>query len=352
MGDTLVANLIARTNVRHVWSTSRSPQDGSRKHTHFSCDLNQVSTDEFVSHMQRIDAERKSCCIPLTVYFIFGNTGANTEATSDGLNVNRANIDSTRSFLDAATRQKWLKDQRVRFVVLSTFLCSPARSNYNDTLPGVRPDPEFYGGCESAGYKASVKALKASTGLLEYSCSKFASAVLFAEALVDDNRIRNKLNGQLKFIYRFCERLYESKDNSYLGLNDWILDHLADQMRELQWYVDRFFEDTAGDAAIVRRPELIARLELVKIPFALTSMTATRTARTRVNLGVKSLEDVWQRTRSRMGWAISPAAAAAWLEGAAARMDEKFTPCGQKHDTDLGGSNCSTDTPSSITEFQ
>jgi len=38
--------------------------------------------------------------------------------------------------------------------------------------------------------------------------------------------------------------------------------------------------------------------------------------------GIKCLQDSWFRTKCRLGWAISPATGAAWMQAAAPRMGE------------------------------
>ena len=42
------------------------------------------------------------------------------------------------------------------------------------------------------------------------------------------------------------EKLRACPDKSFANFNDWVLNNLSDDIRELERYVDAFFEDTAG----------------------------------------------------------------------------------------------------------
>jgi len=156
IGDTLVQQLLQRPQIGDVWSTSRSTQDNTGNHRHFSVDLNSITREEFGKHMQQIDEERRGKTTPLTVFFIFGNTGGNCELNpKTGRTLNSANIDTPVKFLDAAKQQGWLTNENVRFVVVSSFHCSPERSKYNDRLQRL-PSVDEYGPEDSEAYKAAL----------------------------------------------------------------------------------------------------------------------------------------------------------------------------------------------------
>merc|ERR1719343_1393845 len=110
-------------------------------------------------------------------------------------------------------------------------------------------------------------------------------------------------------------------------MNEWVLIECGEEIQRIQQYCDHFFEDSAGNDAIVRRSDLMSRMAVVKIPFALTTMIATRAARVSVLTNVLSMNDTWIRTKMRLGWAISPQTGAAWLEHAAMRMQSRVR-CG------------------------
>jgi hypothetical protein len=323
IGDTLVRRQVQETNVRHVWSTSRSEQSASERHSHFSSDLNTIGSAEFASQMQEIQRSRQDagCRCALVVYFMFGNTGGNCETDPvSGKSLNHANIESTRSFLAAAQSQGWLDDVNVRFVVVSSFHCSPAYTGYNDRLP-VRPSVDAYGSEDSASYKQALMSAQASAGLLEYTSSKFASIALFAAALTKDVALQHKLHSYVAWVHNLHCKIEKAPTRAYAPFNEWVLDTVSDDINQLGTYVDGFYEDTAGSSAHVCHPDLMSRLQVVKIPFSLTTMIARRAPRVSLTTGVKSLHDSWIRTKGRLGWAITPSTAAAWLEAAAARMD-------------------------------
>merc|ERR1719343_147924 len=106
-------------------------------------------------------------------------------------------------------------------------------------------------------------------------------------------------------------------------MNEWVLIECGEEIQRIQQYCDHFFEDSAGNDATVRRSDLLSRMAVVKIPFALTTMIATRAARVSVLTNVLSMNDTWNRTKQRLGWAISPMTSAAWLELAATRMPSR-----------------------------
>jgi hypothetical protein len=323
MGDSLVERLVERENVRQVWSTSRTQQSKLPRHTHFQSDLNDVESSDLMCQMQNIQQFRSKngTKCPLVVYYVFGNTGGNCELNPQtGKTLNQANIDATRHFLQAADVLGWLADVDVRFVVVSSFHCSPDRTGYNDRLQ-VKPTTQIYGSEDSESYKKAMVGAQASAGLLEYTSSKFASAALFAAALTKDTALREKLEGQIAWVYDLHQKIDKTPTKAYAQFNEWVLDTLSDEIGHLCDYVDDFYEDTAGSDATLCRPELMSRMQVVKIPFSLTSMIARRAPRVSLKTGVKCLKDTWVRTKGRVGWAISPAAGAAWMETAAARMD-------------------------------
>lgn len=323
MGDTLVMRLTSREYVSHVWTTSRSKQDDTAKYAHFSCDLNRATSDDFQRQMESINERRRGVSRPLVIYFIFANTGTNCERDlATNISLNGANIDTTRAFIDAAREVGWLSDPNIRIISVSSFHCSPERATYEDKLP-VAPEPSNYGGVDADAFKAALAAAKARAGLIEYTSAKFASTLLLAGALVEDPDVSAEIEEQVDFIEKLHLKLQTfDEPQNYDRFNAWVLSTCTHEIERLSHLVDGFFEDSMGEMAVVRRPDLRRRYEVVKIPFALTTMIALRAARTSVKCKVMSLNDAWVRTRGRLGWAISPETGAVWMECAAKRMEE------------------------------
>jgi len=269
MGDSLVHQLVGCKKVRHVWSTSRSQQEEAKKHTHFQCDLNTVTRTEFSRQMLEIQEFRQAVGAeyPLVVYYVFGNTGGNYELDPlTGKSKNSPNIDATEEFLHAARTEQWLNDDNVRLVVVSSFHCSPERTLYNDRLQGL-PTEDLYGSEDSEAYKKALKTANVSAGLLWYTATKYASAAMFAAALTTDEALSLKLHDQICWVRELHRKIeccpHKDDPRKYHELNDWVLQNLAEEIKQLDSFLDRFFEDTSGSNAHVCGPGLVARLQIV-----------------------------------------------------------------------------------------
>jgi hypothetical protein len=206
-----------------------------------------------------------------------------------------------------------------------------------DRLPS-KPNPDALDGVDGVKYKAAMVEALGAAGLIEYTSSKFASAALLAKALTDSQEVAGELQQQIEFVHNMHRRIDGCDDKSYANFNGWVLSNLSDDIDQLGRYVDKFYKDGGSGAKLER---LEGFLEVVKIPFSLTTMIASRPARISWSTGVKNMETVVARTRGRLGWAIAPSTGAAWHEAAAIEMLENSSgmllPPSRKKRSDLEG---------------